>query len=167
MWKNRCASCWENQQPMKKVKNVYKDFTWYWAVWFLKKSIFGKLKKKSYPNSPPLPVCPSIEMWLCISTHQDMEYFLSSPLELSWLCDLVNRSKSDHIPIPSPGLERPCSFSQALLESLQWHQKNLRPLAGWQLTKLSHPSQDPPRPASSPQWLWTQDRGLLISKSLT
>lgn len=100
----------------------------------------------------PLPVCTSLEMWLCISSHQHEESF-SPPLEFGWLCDLLRpiEARRDHMPIPSPGLKRPYAFSQSLLESFHWHWEKLRLPAGWHQTEPGHPSQGPSKPASS--WL--------------
>lgn len=98
-------------------------------------------------------------MWLCVSSHQDMES--PSTPHLSWAgCDL---------PWPIEARVTTCQFqAQASrdlvhVHGLSWNRstgvrKKLRPPAGWLLTELSHPSKALLQQPTSSQRPWAQDR---------
>lgn len=127
------------QRPDMILGSLIFEGKYFWKNW--------KNKRPQFSNPPCLHIPRNVTLHL-FPSKCGVFFFPTPWIELALWFALAKRSRIDHMPIPSPGLKRPCSFSQSHLESFHWHLRKLRLPAGWHITELSHSSQGLPRPAS-------------------
>lgn len=89
-----------------------------WNMCLLKKC--GRLIAKRGPNSTPHLLPPYSFNVTCHPSCLEVD-FIPHPLDLGWPCGLfwsIEWSKSDHEPVLSPDLRRPCTTSPHSLRPL-------------------------------------------------